>query len=382
MVFDQTPFYGNSGGQVGDSGRIRYGEESIQIIDTQKENNLTVHIAANLPADPSAVFRAEVDAEKRAAIAGNHTATHLMHEALREVLGTHVEQKGSLVCAENLRFDFSHFQKVTDGELREVERLVNAKIRKNFPLDEERECPIDRARERGAMMLFGEKYGEKVRVVSFGTATELCGGTHVVSTGHIGFFKILSEGAISAGVRRIEAITGVPAEKYVENMEDMLRGIRNFLNNPQVVEGIKKLKDDNTELMRELAEMHKERVDAMLEKLSSELKEEDGMVLCAREIPIDAAYLKDIAFALRQKMPKVVVVAGSAAGGKPTLTIMLGDDIVSQGVNASEVVRAAAKEIDGGGGGQPFFATAGGKNPDGLKRAIDAAVGVIRGKMG
>ena len=381
LVFDRTPFYGNSGGQVGDSGFIRHNEESTQIIDTQKENNLTVHITAELPAGLSAVFRAVVDAEKRAAITGNHTATHLMHEALREVLGKHVEQKGSLVDAENLRFDFSHFQRVTDEQVREVERLVNARIRENFPLEEERECPIDRAHEKGAMMLFGEKYGDKVRVVSFGQSSELCGGTHVASTGRIGFFKILSESAISAGVRRIEAVTGVAAEQYVEYMEDSLRGVRQFLNNPQVIQGVRKLLEDNAELVRELAEMHRERVGTILEKLGNELKERDGMVLCAREIPIDAAYLKDIAFALRQKISKLVFVVGSAAGGKPTLTIMLGDEIVAQGVNASEVVRAAAKEIEGGGGGQPFFATAGGKNPDGLKRAIDAAVEIIRLKI-
>ncbi len=381
LVFDVTPFYGNSGGQAGDTGYIEHGDERIAITDTQKENNLTIHIAEKLPADLSALFHAVVDRERRAASANNHTATHLMHEALREVLGTHVEQKGSLVTADYLRFDFSHFQKVTDEQLREVEKRVNAKIRANYPLEEQRECPIEKARELGAMMLFGEKYGDKVRVVKFGSSIEFCGGTHVSFTGNIGLFKILSESATSAGVRRIEAVTGARAEEYVYGLENTLKDIQQFVNNPSVAQAVKKLLEDNTELHKELDELHRERVNSLRDKVAAELKEEDGLVLCAREINLAPPFIKDMAFALKPQFPRLVMVIGSNAGGKATLTIMLGDEIVAQGVNASQVVREAAKEINGGGGGQPFFATAGGKNPEGLEKAILKAVDMIKEKL-
>ena len=381
LVFDATPFYGNSGGQAGDTGYIEYDGERIAITDTQKENNLTVHIADKLPADPSVLFRAVVNRERRAASANNHTATHLMHEALREVLGTHVEQKGSLVTADYLRFDFSHFQKVTDEQLREVEKRVNAKVRANYPLEEQRECPIEKARELGAMMLFGEKYGDKVRVVKFGSSVEFCGGTHVSFTGNIGLLKILSESATSAGVRRIEAVTGARAEEYVYGLENTLKDVQQFVNNPSVTQAVKKILEDNTELHKELDELRREKLNSLRDKVAAELKEEDGMVLCAREINLAPAFIKDMAFALKPRFPRLVMVIGSNVGGKATLTVMLGDEIVAQGVNASQVIREAAKEINGGGGGQPFFATAGGKNPEGMEKAILKAVDMIKEKL-
>lgn len=381
LVFDATPFYGNSGGQAGDTGYIEHDGERIAITDTQKENNLTVHIAEKLPADPSVLFRAVVNRERRAASANNHTATHLMHEALREVLGTHVEQKGSLVTADYLRFDFSHFQKVTDEQLREVEKRVNAKVRANYPLEEQRECPIEKARELGAMMLFGEKYGDKVRVVKFGSSVEFCGGTHVSFTGNIGLFKILSESATSAGVRRIEAVTGARAEEYVYGLENTLKDVQQFVNNPSVTQAVKKILEDNTELHKELDELRREKLNSLRDKVAAELKEEDGMVLCAREINLAPAFIKDMAFALKPRFPRLVMVIGSNVGGKATLTVMLGDEIVAQGVNASQVIREVAKEINGGGGGQPFFATAGGKNPEGMEKAILKAVDMIKEKL-
>ena len=378
LVFDRTPFYGNSGGQVGDSGYIEAGGERVAVNDTQKENNLTIHIVSHLPADVKATFKAVVDAEKRIASANNHSATHLMHEALREVLGTHVEQKGSLVTPSYLRFDFSHFQKMTDEEIRRVEQLVNRKIRANYPLEEQRDCPIEDARNLGAMMLFGEKYGDRVRVIKFGTSVELCGGTHVAATGQIGMFKILSESAISAGVRRIEALTGQAAEEYMYGLEDTLREVQGFVNNPSVKQAVKKLLDENAELSRELEKVRKERAEAIKNKLANDLHEEDGMVLVARQVDLAPNLIKDIAFGLKDAQPKLVMVIGSVVDGKPTLTVMLGPDIVARGINAGQVVREAAREINGGGGGQPFFATAGGKNPEGIERAILRAVEIIR----
>lgn len=381
LIFDKTPFYGNSGGQAGDTGIITDGEQKIRILDTQKENNLTVHIVTELPAEPTAVFRAEVDVNARTASANNHTATHLMHSALRKVLGGHVEQKGSLVTPKHLRFDFSHFQKVTPEQIREVEKLVNAEIRANHQMEEDRECPIDMAREKGAMMLFGEKYGDSVRVVKHGNSIELCGGTHVAATGQIGMFKIVSESAISAGVRRIEAITGEVALEQMFTMEDTLHDIQHFVNNPSVAQAVRKLMEENQDLHKKMEEFTRERIVQMKESIANELVDEDGMRLICKQINVGAPILKDVAFELRRQFPKLVFVAGSVADGKATLTIMLGDDIVGSGINASDVVREAAKEIEGGGGGQPFFATAGGKNPDGIDAAMVSAVEMIRAKL-
>ncbi|MDR2886328.1 MAG: alanine--tRNA ligase [Rikenellaceae bacterium] len=381
LVFDTTPFYGNSGGQAGDTGYIEAGGQRIAIVDTQKENNLTVHIAESLPADPAATFHAVVDAGRRAASANNHTATHLMHEALREVLGTHVEQKGSLVNADYLRFDFSHFQKVTDEELRRVERIVNQRIRDNYPIEEDRACSIDVAREKGAMMLFGEKYGDKVRVVQFGTSVELCGGTHVSATGNIGLFRIVSEGAISAGVRRIEAVTGARAEETVYETEDVMRGLQGLMNNPSVLQSVRKMIEENDVLRKKLEETKREKTGEIRERLERELQQEDGVHLLVRQIDMPAEFIKDIAFGLRGKLGTLVLVIGSVTGDKVTLTVALGDQVVERGVNAAETVRAAAKEIQGGGGGQPFFATAGGKNPAGVEKAMLAAKELILSKL-
>ncbi len=381
LVLDTTPFYGNSGGQAGDTGVIEAAGESIAIIDTQKENNLIVHIADRLPADPAALFTARVDAARRAASANNHSATHLMHEALREVLGTHVEQKGSLVNADYLRFDFSHFQKVTDEELRRVERIVNERIRANMPLDEHRECDIETAREKGAMMLFGEKYGDKVRMVRFGTSVELCGGTHVSATGNIGLFRIVSESAISAGVRRIEAVTGAKAEEMVYELEDVVRGLQQMLNNPSVMQSVRKMIEENDVLRKGLDEAQREKVAAVRERLEREMQQENGAYILVKQVDMPADLIKDMAFALRGKVGDLVLVIGSVTGGKPTLTIALGDGITARGVNAAEVVRAAAARMQGGGGGQPFFATAGGKNPAAIEEAMLAAKDMIMDKL-
>lgn len=377
LVFDHTPFYGNSGGQVGDTGYIDNGRERITVTDTQKENNLTVHIVDRLPEDVTAEFEAVVDGVKRQAAANNHTATHLLHAALRKVLGTHVEQKGSMVSPLGLRFDFSHFQKVTPEQLREVERLVNAAIRANYPLEERRDCPIEEARKAGAMMLFGEKYGDRVRMVRFGESVELCGGTHTSATGTIGLFKILSESAISAGVRRIEAVTGEGAEEMLYTAEDTIRSIEKFFHNSQIVPAVRKLIENNESLTKEIEQMRHEQIVSLADKLMETYPEVNGMQLITHISERPADFLKDLAYVLRGRAPRLVFVSGSSAGGKATLTIMLGDDIVKAGVNASNVIRSVARLINGGGGGQPFFATAGGKNADGLQQAIDAAVAMI-----
>ncbi len=378
LVFDQTPFYGNSGGQVGDQGILESDGGTVRVTDTQKENNLTVHIVEKLPEDITATFHAVVDKQLRDASANNHSATHLMHKALRTVLGTHVEQKGSLVTPEYLRFDFSHFQKVTDEQIREVERLVNHDIRANFPLEERRDCPIDEARTLGAMMLFGEKYGDRVRVVKYGDSVELCGGTHVSATGNIGLFKIVGESAISAGVRRIEAVTGVAAEQFVYGLEDLLRAVQKHLNNPSIEQAVRRLIEENAEMSHQIEQVTQERIAALTQAFAKAVVEEEGMHLIARQISANSDVIKGIAFGLRPMFADLVFVGGTTVGEKVSLTVMLGEEIVAQGINASQVIREAAKEINGGGGGQPFFATAGGKNADGLDNAILKAVELIR----
>ncbi|WP_416991571.1 alanine--tRNA ligase [Alistipes indistinctus] len=378
LVFDQTPFYGNSGGQVGDQGILESDGGTVRVTDTQKENNLTVHIVENLPEDITATFHAVVDKQLRDASANNHSATHLMHKALRTVLGTHVEQKGSLVTPEYLRFDFSHFQKVTDEQIREVERLVNHDIRANFPLEERRDCPIDEARTLGAMMLFGEKYGDRVRVVKYGDSVELCGGTHVSATGNIGLFKIVGESAISAGVRRIEAVTGLVAEQFVYGLEDLLRAVQKHLNNPSIEQAVRRLIEENAEMSHQIEQVTQERIAALTQAFAKAVVEEEGMHLIARQISANSDVIKGIAFGLRPMFADLVFVGGTTVGEKVSLTVMLGEEIVAQGINASQVIREAAKEINGGGGGQPFFATAGGKNADGLDNAILKAVELIR----
>ena len=380
LVFDQTPFYGNSGGQIGDTGYIENANEKIDIVATEKENGLIIHVTTTLPENVEAEFTAVVDAEKRQAAANNHTATHLLDQALRAVLGTHVEQKGSMVTPNNLRFDFSHFQKVTPAELREVERLVNKLIRENYPREEIREATMEEANAMGAIALFGEKYGDKVRVIKFGDSVELCGGTHTSATGTLGSFKIVSESAISAGVRRIEAVTAERAEELQYSVEDQIRGIAELLNNPKVEVAIKKMLESNEALQKEIDQLHKEQVDALVEKIMAERKGNEAFVI-ARQVPYGSNMIKDLAYALRAKVGDIVLVLGTVTDNKPMLAVMLGDDIVAKGVDAGAVVREAAKLMQGGGGGQKFFATAGGKNPDALQAAIDKAVEIITSKL-
>ena len=383
LVFDRTPFYGNSGGQVGDSGYIGSANERITIVDTQKDNNLTVHITETLPENPAADFIAVVDEGRRIASANNHSATHLLHRALRTLLGTHVEQKGSLVSPDYLRFDFSHFQKVTPEQIREVERMVNAMIRANYPLEENRNSTIDEARKQGAMMLFGEKYGEVVRTVRFGDSIELCGGTHASATGNIGYFRILSESAISAGVRRIEAVTGAKAEEFVYVMQDTLQGIQQLVNTPSVMQAVRKMFEDNAELHQKLEALIKEKIASFVETMGSELAvSSDEVTVRVAEVPFAGEHLRDVAFMLRPRLRNVAMVLGTKADGKVNLAVVLGDDVVARGLNASEIVREAAREIQGGGGGQPFFAMAGGKRPEGLDRAMEAAERLINTKLG
>ena len=381
LVFDRTPFYGNSGGQIGDVGYIENANERIAVVATEKENGQIIEIVEQLPENPAAEFRAVVDAEKRQAAANNHTATHLMHEALRKVLGTHVEQKGSMVTPEMLRFDFSHFQKVTPAQLREVEQLVNRAVRADYPLEEKRDATKEEAAAAGAMMLFGEKYGDRVRMVRFGTSVELCGGTHTRATGTIGLFKILNESAISAGVRRIEAVTGEQAERILYAAEDTLTSLGEALHNSQVETAVRKMLESNDALSKEVESMRREQVSQWAEKIAASTPVREGMQLIAMQTDRRADFIKDLAYNLRSRSPQLVFVVGTVSEGKPSLTVMLGEEITSRGVNAGAVVREAAKLMQGGGGGQAFFATAGGKNPDGLQAAIDKAVELIRAQI-
>ena len=374
LVFDRTPFYANSGGQVGDKGYIEADGKRFAILDTIKENGLPIHIVSELPENVEAVFVAVVDEESRLASARHHSVTHLMHKALRDILGSHVEQKGSLVCPEYLRFDFSHFQKVTDEELRQVERAVNRMIRANYALDENRECSIEDAQKAGAMMLFGEKYGDKVRMIRFGESVELCGGTHVSATGVIGQFKIVAESAISAGVRRIEAIAGGVAEEEGYKTEEALKEIQKTVGSPALLQAIRKMMEENTELRKEIEGFRAEKAKGVAAEIGT-LIGEGAVVSKVVEMPVDM--LKDAIYALRTANPDVAIVVGSREGGKPMLAVAVGDNLVKAGVKAGDIVRGAAKEMQGGGGGQPFYATAGGKNPEGLERAIAVAEEMI-----
>ena len=374
IVLDKTPFYAESGGQVGDTGVLVSEHETIEVIDTKKENNLPIHITKKLPEHPEAPMMACVDTDKRAACAANHSATHLLDEALRQVLGDHVQQKGSLVTPDSLRFDFSHFQKVTDEQLREVEHRVNAKIRANIPLTEYRNIPIEEAKQLGAIALFGEKYGDHVRVVQFGSSIEFCGGTHVPATGCIGMVKIISESSVAAGVRRIEALTGGKVEEMLDNFEDTVRSLRSLFNNaPDLTAAIRKYIDENAGLKKQIEEFVKEKEAQLKDKLLQGVREVHGVQLVRFEAPMTPPEtVKNIAFQLRGELgDHFCFVAGTAFEGKPMLTVMLGEKLVADGLKAGALVKEAAKLIQGGGGGQPHFATAGGKNPDGLKTAVD-----------
>ena len=384
LVFNTTPFYAESGGQVGDTGYIEAPDGArTQILNTVKENNLTVHQAQALPADPTASFRAVVDTERRTLTANNHTATHLLHQALREVLGSHVEQKGSLVSPDGLRFDFSHFQKLTADELLQVERTVNRRIRQNIALHEMRSIPIDQARRMGAMALFGEKYGDQVRVIKFDGSVELCGGTHAPATGQIGLFKIMSESTIAAGVRRIEGITAVRAEELIQQLQDTLKELSGIFHNaPNLVNAVRKAIDENADLRKQLDSLIHEKTISLKKQLLQNAETIGNAKVISIETMMPADMVKTLAHMLRGEMPQgMAFVAGTTDAGKPLITIALSDDLVAIGLNASSIAREAAKEIQGGGGGQPFFAQAGGKDADGLSRAIASARAAISGKL-
>ncbi len=376
VILDKTPFYGEMGGEIGDSGVLVSENEEIKVLDTKKENGLSIHIVDKLPEQPEVEFMACVDVERRHAIEANHTCTHLLDEALREVLGTHVEQKGSLVTADYLRFDFSHFEKVTPEQLREVEHIVNAKIREDIPLKEYRDYPIEKAKELGAIALFGEKYGDKVRVVQFGTSVEFCGGCHAQSTGRLGMVRIVSESSIAAGVRRIEAITGKAVEDMLDKMQDFMTDLKGLLNNaPDLMATVQKAISENKELQAQVEQFKAQKAQQLKQMLIEKAREVNGVKVIYGVLPMEAQHVKDIAFQLRSQFPEhLLVVIGSEAAGKPTLTVSISDDLVAEGKNAGQYVREAGKLIQGGGGGQPHFATAGGKNPDGLKAAVDKII--------
>ena len=377
LVLDFTPFYGEMGGQTGESGVLESESETIIITDTKRENGQSVHIVKELPKDPSAEFTARVDEEKRADSAANHTATHLLDYALRQVLGKHVEQKGSYVSSDTLRFDFSHFQKVSDEELRAVERIVNSMVRQDIPLDEHRETPIEEAKKLGAIALFGEKYGDKVRVVRFGPSVEFCGGIHASSTGRIGMFKIVSESSVAAGVRRIEAKTGKECEQMLYHIEDSMRDIRSLFNNAKDLHSvISKYMEEHDIMKKEIDQFHAQAVERAKTTLIGKARELGGMRVVSAVLPMTAASAKDLAFKIRQEIPdNLLCVIGSIEMDKPTLTLMISEDLVrDHGLNAGKIIREAARLIQGGGGGQPHFATAGGKNADGLSAAVDKII--------
>ena len=377
LVLDNTPFYGEMGGQVGDCGVICNEAETIEIIDTKRENNQSVHIVKQLPKDPAAQFMACVDTDKRDASAANHTATHLLDYALKQVLGDHVEQKGSFVSPDTLRFDFSHFQKVTDEEIRQVERMVNEMIREDIQLDEHRDVPFEEAKKLGAIALFGEKYGDKVRVVRFGPSCEFCGGIHAKATGKIGFFKIISESSVAAGIRRIEAKTGKECEELLYKTEDILKAVKGFFNNAKDLQAtILKYIEEHDSMKKDIEQFQAQRVQSLAQELVSKARLVNGVKVMTAQLPIAPDAAKDLVFKVRELCQEsFVCVVGSVFAEKPMLNVMLSDDMVKDhGLNAGQLVREAAKLMQGGGGGQPHFASAGGKNAEGLSAAIDKVV--------
>lgn len=377
IILSKTPFYAEMGGQVGDSGKlISPSGEEIIITDTKRENNIGVHISEKIPTNPGEEFIASINKKARAATSANHSATHLIHEALREILGKHVEQKGSFVSPEILRFDFSHFQKVTPEEIRQVEHLVNERIRQALPLEEERELPIEEAKKMGAMALFGEKYGDKVRVVKYGSSIELCGGTHVQNSGNIGMVRILSESSIAAGIRRIEAVSGQGVETVLDSMQDSIRDLSNLFGNASNLKGaVEKAIKENSDLKKQIEDFMQERVVNLTKEILSKSKEKNGIKMCflvGERLP---EVVKNVAFTVRKESPeRTAFIGATKQGGKPMLTLSLTDDLVKEGLNASSIIREAAKLIKGGGGGQAFFAQAGGKDVDGLSAAADKIV--------
>ena len=381
IVLDQTPFYAEMGGQVGDTGWLIADDEKIDVIDTKRENNLPVHLVAKLPKDVTATFTAKINVKKRIQCECNHSATHLLHEALREVLGTHVEQKGSYVSPDSLRFDFSHFQKVSDEEIRKVEILVGEKIRANFPLEEHRNMPIAEAKALGAMALFGEKYGDEVRVVKYGSSVELCGGTHIPATGMIGSLHVIGESSIAAGVRRIEAVTAEGAEQFVYAQQDLIRELRALMNHmPNLAQAMKKSIEENAEMKKQIEDYIREKSMRLKEEIVAKASESNGIKVMQFVGKANADAMKNVAFQIKaETTDSFVFVAGIIDDNKCTLMLMLSDDLVKEGLHAGKIVKEAAKHIQGGGGGQPHFATAGGKNMEGLSIAVGAvkeAVGV------
>ena len=377
LVLDYTPFYGEMGGQVGDTGVLVSEDETVEVIDTKRENNQSIHIVKALPKNINAQFMACVDTDKRAGSAANHTATHLLDYALKQVLGDHVEQKGSYVSANTLRFDFSHFQKVTDDELRQVERLVNDMIRQDIPLDEHRDTPMEEAKELGAIALFGEKYGDRVRVVRFGPSCEFCGGIHAQSTGRIGMFKIVSESSVAAGIRRIEALTGKTCEEAYYALEDSMRQIKALFNNAKDLQGvIAKYIEEHDAMKKDIEAFRAQAVERMAKTLVEKASVVNGVNVIKAVIPFEPSAAKDLVFKIREALPEnLLCVIGSTANEKPMLSVMLSDDMVSShDLNAGKMVREAARLIQGGGGGQPHYAQAGGKNIDGISTAVDKVI--------
>ena len=377
LVLDNTPFYGEMGGQVGDTGVLVNEEETITITDTKRENNQSVHIVKALPKSVEAEFMACVDTDKREASAANHTATHLLDYALKQVLGDHVEQKGSFVSPDTLRFDFAHFQKVTDEEIRQVERIVNDMIRQDIPLQDHRNVPIEEAKQLGAIALFGEKYGDRVRVVQFGPSVEFCGGIHAHSTGRIGMLKIVSESSVAAGIRRIEAKTGAACEQMMYDLEDSMKAIKALFHNAKDLQTvIGKYIEEHEAMKKSIEKFQAEAVERAKDRLLQQAREVGGVKVVTCVLPMTPEAAKDLAFKLRAAQPEnMLCVIGSKHDNKPLLTVMATDDLVSdRGFNAGKVIREAAKLIQGGGGGQPHFATAGGKNVDGLSAAVDKVV--------
>ena len=377
LVLDNTPFYGEMGGQVGDCGVLCNEAETIEVIDSKRENNQTVHIVKQLPKDPTAQFMACVDTNKREASAANHTATHLLDYALRQILGEHVEQKGSFVSPDTLRFDFSHFQKVTDEEIRQVERMVNQMIRADIPLEEYRDLPFEEAKKIGAIALFGEKYGDKVRVVCFGPSCEFCGGIHAKATGKIGFFKIVSESSVAAGIRRIEAKTGRECEEFLYKTEDILKAVRSFFNNAKDLQGvIQKYVEEHDTMKKDIEVFQAQRVFNLSMEMLEKARIINGVTVVTAKTVMMPNVAKDLVFKIRERHPEnLLCVIGSVFENKPTLNVMLSDDMVKdRGLNAGQLVREAAKLMQGGGGGQPHFASAGGKNVDGLSAAMDKVI--------
>lgn len=375
LVFNLTPFYPEGGGQVGDTGYIESNGEKVSILDTKKENLLIVHFVEELPTNLEAEFYAQVNESKRRKTAANHSATHLLHQALREVLGNHVEQKGSLVHPDYLRFDFSHFQKVSKEELRAIERFVNEKIQANIPLTEERNIPLEEAKSKGALALFGEKYGDTVRMIQFGESVELCGGTHVSASGSIGLFKIVSESAVASGVRRIEALSGVEAQKLFFEQSDLLDDLKEQLKNPKKIgQAVQNLLKENQQLQKEIEQFKAKAAGDVKGDLINKIEKNGDVNVLIEEVDLDAASVKNIAFQLKAEVENLYLVLASKAGGKPTVSVLISDNLVKEkGWSAGQIVRDLAKHIQGGGGGQPFFATAGGKNAEGIKEVLKAA---------